>query len=142
MRRRYHNFLSNAYNISDIYIQSSDVDRTLMSSQANLAGLFPPTTKNQIWNPSLLWQPIPVHTQNAKTDYLIAAVLPSSCTAYHKSYNKTLQSSEMNAHRKSLTQLYDFLATNTGVPVTYYYDERNVKNLRDSWVCESSHNLM
>lgn len=31
-----------------------------MSAQANLAGLFPPTG-DQVWNPDIRWQPIPVH---------------------------------------------------------------------------------
>ena len=32
-----------------------------MSAMTNLAGLFPPEGIS-IWNPNLLWQPIPVHT--------------------------------------------------------------------------------
>lgn len=44
-----------------IYVQSTDCDHTLMSAQASLAGLYPPT-QGQIWNPRILWQPIPVHT--------------------------------------------------------------------------------
>lgn len=74
-----------------IYIRSTDYDRTLMSVEANLAGqssklppsltslpstlstrlqhiyyclhlgLYPPTHE-QVFNPDLKWQPIPVHT--------------------------------------------------------------------------------
>jgi hypothetical protein len=32
-----------------------------MSAEANLAGLYPPNG-SQVFNPSLEWQPIPVHT--------------------------------------------------------------------------------
>ncbi|XP_074999381.1 prostatic acid phosphatase-like isoform X2 [Calonectris borealis] len=61
MRRRYSYFLSVLYKQCEIYVQSTDCDHTLMSAQASLAGLFPPT-QGQIWNPRILWQPIPVHT--------------------------------------------------------------------------------
>ncbi|ELW48266.1 Prostatic acid phosphatase [Tupaia chinensis] len=44
-----------------VYVQSTDVDRTLMSAMTNLAALFPPEGAS-VWNPSLLWQPVPVHT--------------------------------------------------------------------------------
>lgn len=30
-----------------------------MSALANLAGLFPPTGDDEIWNPDIKWQPIP-----------------------------------------------------------------------------------
>lgn len=52
---------------SQFYIQSTDYDRTIMSAQSYLSGLFPPTS-SQIWNPELLWQPIPVHVVTKSTD--------------------------------------------------------------------------
>uniref|UniRef100_A0A8C3XDJ6 acid phosphatase n=1 Tax=Cyanoderma ruficeps TaxID=181631 RepID=A0A8C3XDJ6_9PASS len=61
MRRRYSHFLSVVYKQCEIYVQSTDYDHTLMSAQASLAGLYPPT-QGQIWNHRILWQPIPVHT--------------------------------------------------------------------------------
>lgn len=42
-------------------MRSTDFDRTLMSAEANLAGLFPPNGM-QRFNPNISWQPIPVHT--------------------------------------------------------------------------------
>lgn len=44
-----------------VYVRSTDFDRTLMSAEANLAGLFPPNGR-QRFNPNISWQPIPVHT--------------------------------------------------------------------------------
>lgn len=44
-----------------IFIRSTDYDRTLMSAEANLAGLYPPE-RQQMFNPNISWQPIPVHT--------------------------------------------------------------------------------
>lgn len=44
-----------------VYVRSTDFDRTLMSAEANLAGLFPPSGI-QRFHPNISWQPIPVHT--------------------------------------------------------------------------------
>uniref|UniRef100_H2ZM94 acid phosphatase n=1 Tax=Ciona savignyi TaxID=51511 RepID=H2ZM94_CIOSA len=61
-RERYKHLLSSQYNRSEIYIRSTDYDRTLMSAQSNMAGLFPPEGRQQ-WNGSSTnWQPIPIHT--------------------------------------------------------------------------------
>ncbi|XP_071417317.1 prostatic acid phosphatase-like isoform X2 [Pithys albifrons albifrons] len=67
MRKRYSNFLNSTYNRQEFYIQSTDYDRTIMSAQSYLSGLFPPTS-SQIWNPELLWQPIPVHIFQKSTE--------------------------------------------------------------------------
>lgn len=137
LRRRYSNFLSTTFNVNDTYVQSSDVDRTLMSAQANLAGLYPPQGK-QIWNDKLLWQPIPIHTQPTTTDYLLAGGVPSPCPAYENAYNNYLASAEMLRYGQWIQPFYDYLSANTGSVVNSYI---SVLLYRDSWLCESVHNL-
>uniref|UniRef100_A0A673BN32 Lysosomal acid phosphatase n=1 Tax=Sphaeramia orbicularis TaxID=375764 RepID=A0A673BN32_9TELE len=61
LRKRYNGFLNESYDRHEILVRSTDYDRTLMSAEANLAGLYPPTG-DQIFTPNIKWQPIPVHT--------------------------------------------------------------------------------
>ena len=60
-RSRYSGFLSMAYKRSEIHVQSTNLDRTLMSAQAVMTGLYPPEGVQQ-WAKSkaLAWQPIPI----------------------------------------------------------------------------------
>ncbi len=41
--------------------------RTMESGYCMLAGMYPPSG-DQIWNPNLLWQPIPVYTRSLNED--------------------------------------------------------------------------
>ncbi|CAG7733099.1 unnamed protein product, partial [Allacma fusca] len=63
LRKRYDNFLNDSYSPYEIYVQSSNVDRTLMSAEANLAGLYPPNSDISRWSVDIPWQPIPVHAE-------------------------------------------------------------------------------
>uniref|UniRef100_A0A8C3GD48 acid phosphatase n=1 Tax=Cairina moschata TaxID=8855 RepID=A0A8C3GD48_CAIMO len=91
MRRRYSHFLSVVYKQNEIYVQSTDCDQTLMSAQASLAGLYP-LTQDQIWNPRILWQPIPVHTVPLSHDNLL--YLPfSRCPRYNELLRETFLNS-------------------------------------------------
>ncbi|PNI96162.1 ACPP isoform 3 [Pan troglodytes] len=74
IRKRYRKFLNESYKHEQVYIRSTDVDRTLMSAMTNLAALFPPEGVS-IWNPVLLWQPIPVHTVPLSEDQDFIATL-------------------------------------------------------------------
>jgi lysosomal acid phosphatase len=70
LRQRYNEFLPEVYSREDIYVRSTDVDRTLMSAASNLAGLYPPEG-DQKWNKNVDWQPIPIHTVPEKMDEVL-----------------------------------------------------------------------
>lgn len=88
--RRYNKLLGNKYSPKDVYIQSTDVDRTLMSAQANLAGLFFPGDEEK-WNQNILWQPIPVHTQPNTWDHILSG--GRYCAKYNKLFKKYMKES-------------------------------------------------
>lgn len=73
LRRRYKALIPvDVYPNKLVYVQSTDRERTLMSAETVLAGLFPPT-QNQLWSKNILWQPIPIHTIPVKMDHVLAA---------------------------------------------------------------------
>lgn len=115
LRKRYDLYLNNSKNLKDqIYVQSTDVDRCLMSAAANLAGMFPPAD-NQIWNSELMWQPIPIHTIPEDSDYVLASRKP--CPLYNCLLEKMLKSSEYTNLIAHLKPLFKYLELNTGAPV-------------------------
>ncbi|XP_037041883.1 lysosomal acid phosphatase-like [Bradysia coprophila] len=138
LRSRYNGFLSPSYKFDEIYIQSSDVDRTLMSAQANLAGLYAPRGR-QIWNPLLLWQPIPVHTQPQETDYLIAGEVPLTCTSYQKALEAHQESPEYLAELQEKKPFFDYISYHLNATVIENY--MTLLLLWDGWVCNTAHNL-
>lgn len=66
---RYNCLTGEAYLRNRVIMHSSNVDRCLMSGELFYAGYFPPFG-TEIWEPALLWQPIPVHTTPAESDYV------------------------------------------------------------------------
>ncbi|KAK7135156.1 hypothetical protein R3I93_018306 [Phoxinus phoxinus] len=92
LKKRYRGFLSEGYNHQEIFIRSTDLDRTLMSAQANLAGLFPPNSSEE-FIPCLKWQPIPVHTVPEAKDCLLSFPL-RDCPRYTQLMNETEKSKE------------------------------------------------
>ncbi|XP_077050861.1 lysosomal acid phosphatase-like [Siphateles boraxobius] len=90
LKKRYRGFLSEDYKHHEIFIRSTDLDRTLMSAQANLAGLFPLNSSEEII-PGLKWQPIPVHTVPKAKDCLLSFPL-RDCPRYTQLMNETEKS--------------------------------------------------
>ena len=48
-------------NRDQLYVRSTDVDRTLMTTSSLLSALLPPPVDQQV-SPTVAWRPIPVHT--------------------------------------------------------------------------------
>jgi hypothetical protein len=67
LRTRYQSLLSSNYTSSEILVRSTDVDRTLMSAQSNLVGLYPILN---ITNDKVPIQPIPIHTVSLNLDFV------------------------------------------------------------------------
>lgn len=109
-----------------------DVDRTLMSAQATLAGLFPPST-NQIWNEHLEWLPIPVHTEPIYLDFRLS--MKRQC--HH--YDYVMIQYENTTAYKSLFEMYrpliTYLEANSGMNLTalskigFLYDTLRIEKL-------------
>lgn len=72
LKTRYQDLLGNVYIPSAVYAFSTDFDRTKMSLQLVLAGLFPPS-EVQAWNPELPWMPIPTHYVPVPLDVTLQA---------------------------------------------------------------------
>lgn len=77
LRERYitqNHLLPESYNSETMMVRASDVDRTLMSAQCCLMGLYPPGTGPSAGDAKALpngYQPIPIHTMPRKTDSLL-----------------------------------------------------------------------
>ncbi|KAG9466690.1 hypothetical protein GDO78_016267 [Eleutherodactylus coqui] len=136
LRARYKGFLNESYNVHEIYVRSTDVDRTLMSAEANLAGLYPPED-SQIFNPNISWQPIPVHTVPDSEEQLLKfPILP--CPKYLKLQEETRHSPEyVNKTRDNLDFLH-MVANETGLSDCSL---ESVWTIYDVLFCESRHNL-
>lgn len=108
--------LGDKYSPNKVYILSTDYDRTLMSAQAMLAGLFYPSEEEK-WNKDIPWQPIPVHTAPKKFDYILAAT--RDCPKFN--FLEEMFISESAGIKSIFTEhsnLFDLWSTNFGANFT------------------------
>ncbi|XP_032919698.1 lysosomal acid phosphatase [Catharus ustulatus] len=136
LRRRYRNFLSDTYRRQEIFIRSTDCDRTLMSAEANLAGLYPPEGQ-EMFNPNISWQPIPVHTVPESDERLLKFPL-TPCPRYEQLQTETRHSAEYINKTKENWQFLQMVAKETGI--------RNISlesiwSVYDTLFCEQAHKM-
>uniref|UniRef100_A0A2I3STX6 Lysosomal acid phosphatase n=1 Tax=Pan troglodytes TaxID=9598 RepID=A0A2I3STX6_PANTR len=136
LRQRYHGFLNTSYHRQEVYVRSTDFDRTLMSAEANLAGLFPPNGM-QRFNPNISWQPIPVHTVPITEDRLLKFPL-GPCPRYEQLQNETRQTPEYQNESSRNAQFLDMVANETGLTDLTL---ETVWNVYDTLFCEQTHGL-
>ncbi|CAK9834163.1 Lysosomal acid phosphatase [Anthophora retusa] len=133
IRKRYLHLLNDLYFPNDIYIQSTNVDRTLMSAESHLAGLYPPIG-NQIWD-TINWMPIPVHTIPEELDNVLAA--KKYCPRYDYELEQVLNSPEMKKIDKENEKLYAYLTNNAGNKISSL---KSVLQLYDTLFIENLYN--
>lgn len=101
-------------------MQSTDVDRTIASAQANLAGLFPPTADEK-WNNNILWNPVPVHTVPSKFDYILTA--GKECPKYEAAYDRYMkESEEVQRIYTEHAELFPYLSQHSGMNIATITD--------------------
>ncbi|NWI15316.1 PPAL phosphatase, partial [Crypturellus soui] len=119
-----------------IFIRSTDFDRTLMSAEANLAGLYPPDAQER-FNPNISWQPIPVHTVPEAGERLLKFPL-THCPRYEQLQNETRDSAEYTNKTRDNLQFLQMVANETGIRDVSL---ESVWSVYDTLFCEQAHKM-
>ncbi|XKL68198.1 hypothetical protein PGB90_003689 [Kerria lacca] len=140
-RKRYKKFFDPYISHTNIRIDSSDTDRTIMSAQCFLAGFYPPTKKDRL-DKKLLWQPLPVHSIPRKYDNII--LHSQECNKYNYYLKKVYNSSKMKKIYDRNKKTIDYLEKYTG----FHFSKNQLLNVAynlyvvyDSLLVESENNL-
>jgi len=120
-RRRYSDWLPTTYSDNDIYVQTTDVDRTHMSAQANLFGLYP-AKGTQVWNRGTTWQPIPIHPSDPRIVYTGV----SSCSALNRLLPNVINEEEFVTLDTTYASMYAYLSSHTGSNITSFFGAASV----------------
>uniref|UniRef100_A0A3Q2XB80 Lysosomal acid phosphatase n=1 Tax=Hippocampus comes TaxID=109280 RepID=A0A3Q2XB80_HIPCM len=135
LRKRYDGFLNQSYLRHEITVRSTDYDRTLMSAEANLAGLYPPNGE-QVFSPNIMWQPIPVHTVPQSEEKLLS--FPQrDCPRFEELMNETEQTEEFRNVTAANQDVLDLVRNKTGLKTM---SVESAWSVYDTLFCELRHN--
>lgn len=122
LRKRYvetHHLLPTQYSAKAIYVRSTDYDRTLMSAQSFLQGLYPlGTGPHHIDMPALPsgFQPIPIHTMHA--DEKDALLVNTDTPQFKQLLEKhVFTRADWQAKNQALQGKYEKWSQATGLPI-------------------------
>ncbi|KAJ8921927.1 hypothetical protein NQ315_008561 [Exocentrus adspersus] len=130
-RARYGNFIPKNYSNENFLVQSTSVDRTLMSAASNLAGLYPPVGYQE-WLSDFRWQPIPIFQAEE-------AVIGSfqGCPAYNEQLTQVLTTNEYFTNIQAENQeIIPYLSKHSGMNITSIleaysiWDALHIENLQ------------
>ncbi|KAI6654382.1 Lysosomal acid phosphatase [Oopsacas minuta] len=127
--------ISSNYTRNQLYVRSTDVDRTIMSALSQLSGIFPPSG-GQIFDSSIAWQPIPVHEVAKDRDNVLRGQ-SVYCPKYKKlvdEYKYTKEYIDMGKKYGDVLQTISD-AQNTVVTLS------NIESYIDTIFCDKQHNL-
>lgn len=93
LRKMYDGFLSRFYSEAEFYCTSTVADRTLMSAQMVLAGLYPPGDSYHQVGPGTRWQPVPLHEDSPDKSFIFGhgQACPRYAQVFYERINKTTE---------------------------------------------------
>ncbi|XP_078357149.1 prostatic acid phosphatase-like isoform X2 [Oculina patagonica] len=131
----HYKLLNASYIHREIYVRSTDIERTLMSAQTQLNGLYPPKG-HQIWRDNLDWQPIGIHVVPIKEDYLLA-VFDYPCPRFFQLLGQDKKQPGYIKMSLQYKDLLNYVSENSGEET----DVTTMFKIRDPLICEKSHNM-
>lgn len=143
LRKRYQGFLSPVFKQDEVYIRSTDVNRTLVSALSNMAGMFQGTPGNlNVLNgiPSdpawpKHWLPVPIHTLPRDQD-----VCNMGCQAADDYYKYHVQKqSNYTYYVNKYANFYQYLHNVTGYPKDNKTTFDDMYWIYDTILCERYH---
>lgn len=110
LRDKYKDFFNSIYQPKIIEARSTSFDRTKVSLQLVLAGLYPPVDI-QIWDSTVDWQPIPFQYEPEADGILLTSM---QCPRYLQELEKLKQTIDVKAKLKKFEDLLHNLTIFTG----------------------------
>ncbi|CAG9819536.1 unnamed protein product, partial [Phaedon cochleariae] len=116
LRKRYNNFLGQYYYPEIVEAISTDYNRTKMSLQLVLAGLFPPR-RDDMFDDNFFWQPIPFNYFPRPQDRVLLGVL---CPRYLEIYEQYCASNRIQGKFQKYQKIFDYVSQHSGLNVTRF----------------------
>ncbi|XP_065201847.1 prostatic acid phosphatase-like [Planococcus citri] len=115
-RKRYDSLITNGYRYDLLKVNSSDMDRTIMSAECFLAGFFPPSAEERWADDGLKWQPVPIRAIPAEIDTVIGFKVP--CEKYDMEKDLVNGSPEMGAYYLEHQKIFKYIASYSGFDIS------------------------
>ncbi|KAK9302832.1 hypothetical protein QLX08_005321 [Tetragonisca angustula] len=112
LRKRYSTFLGRSHTYGSVYAYSTDIDRTKMSLQLVLAGIYPPTLTDSGY---LELSPIPAYYEPLIVDNILCA---ENCPRYKQEYKKIKATPTIVSTVLENKKLFEYIGENTGIDMT------------------------
>lgn len=121
LRKRYNNFLGPYYEAENTIVIASDTDLSKMTALLISAGLWPPPIE-QLWNDTIMWQPVPYTYPPREEDYLL---YEENCSRYKQEKERILKAFQdeglLVPYRDLLHKIAQMTNTNFSTPQEAYY---------------------
>uniref|UniRef100_A0A8D8YP41 acid phosphatase n=1 Tax=Cacopsylla melanoneura TaxID=428564 RepID=A0A8D8YP41_9HEMI len=113
LRQMYDGFISRNYREDELYCTSTTIDRTLMTAQLVLAGMYPPSDSYHHFEPHLSWQPIPVHEDSPDKSFIFGHghLCPRYSQVFYEQINRT---TETLKEQGAIEEMLPYCATHCG----------------------------